>query len=69
MNALINTPLLRSNSLRTDFDNKILAIFIGMILVLVVLGMIFIDLMSSYTPSLQIEEEENQDFTQVTILT
>jgi len=69
MNALINTPLLRSRSLRTDFDNKILAIFIGMILVLVVLGMIFIDLMSSYTPSLQIEEEENPDFTQVTIFT
>ncbi len=69
MNALIHTPLLRTQSLRSDFDNKILAIFLGIILLLVILGLLFVDLMGSYTPLLPVENEENSDFTQVTIYT
>jgi|GEM_PF-2151204 hypothetical protein len=69
MNALIHTPLLRSRSLRTDFDNKILVIFLGIILILIILGLLFVDLMGSYTPPLPVENEEDSDFTQVSIYT
>lgn len=69
MNALIHTPLLRSQSVRTDFDNKILVIFLGIILILVVLGLVFIDLMSTYAPPPAASDEDDSGSYQFTIFT
>lgn len=68
MNTLIQTPILNSPSVRTDFDNKILVIFLGMILILVVLGILFIDLMSNFAPP-PVPENNDSDNTPITIFT
>lgn len=44
MNVLINTPLLRSQSLKKNFDNKIIIVFLGLIFALVILGLLFVDI-------------------------
>jgi len=44
MNILINTPLLKSDALKENFDNKVLVVFLGIIFFLVILGLVLIDL-------------------------
>lgn len=69
MNTLIDTPILKSPSLRTDFDNKILVIFLGIILILVILGLMFINLMSTFAKSPAASEEDDSGSYRVTIYT
>lgn len=53
---LINTPLLKTTSLKTEFDNKILVGFLALIIFLVIAGLIFIDVMkNSSNPIPEIE--------------
>lgn len=47
MNILINTPLLKSNVLKEDFDNKILLLFLIIITFLVIASLLFMDLIKS----------------------
>ncbi len=44
MNVLISTPLLRSQSLKKNFDNKIIVVFLGLIFALIILGILFVDI-------------------------
>lgn len=57
MNILINTPLLKSTALRTDFDNKIIIVFLGLIIGLVILGLVFINLMRTFSSPFPPNEE------------
>lgn len=57
MNILINTPLLKSNALKESFDNKILALFLGIVFSLLIIGLLFIDLRSASFKG----QEINQD--------
>lgn len=56
MNVLLKTPLLTSYHLKKNFDDKILAIFLLLIAVLVLFGALFIDIAKSSSPPF---EEEN----------
>lgn len=58
MNIFINTPLLKSHTLKTKFDNKVLIIFLAFITALVVLGLVFIDFMKPASGSIPVNNEE-----------
>ena len=51
MNVFINTPFLTSSGVKNNFDNKILVFFVGLIIVLVFLGLFFIDLTKDFSKS------------------
>ncbi|MBI2019251.1 hypothetical protein HYS95_01105 [Candidatus Daviesbacteria bacterium] len=55
MNVLLNTPFLTSSHLKKNFDDKILAIFLLLIAVLVLFGALFIDTAKSSAPSFEEE--------------
>lgn len=69
MNVILNTPLLNSNILRQNFDNKIIIIFLSLILILVILGLLFLYLIRTYNSPTPMEEGVPQDSTGVTIYT
>lgn len=61
MNILINTPLLNSSHLKENFDNKILAIFLILIAVLVMVGVLFVDFSNAFGSSDPVSSsEQNQ---------
>lgn len=57
MNILINTPLLNSPALKEEFDNKILVLFLTVIIVLVILGVLFLDIIQIFQKPSSLNEE------------
>lgn len=69
MNVLLNTPLLKTNTLKHNFDNKIIIIFVLLIYVALILGLLFIDItrtLSNPTPN---ENGQPLNNSQITIST
>ncbi|MBI2330177.1 hypothetical protein HYU94_02210 [Candidatus Daviesbacteria bacterium] len=66
MNTLINTPLLKTASLKTEFDNKIIVVFLTLVIFLLIAGLLFIDLLKP-SPLLPAIESNPPDSTQFTM--
>lgn len=49
MNILFNTPLLKTDTLRHEFDNKILIVFVVILAVSVILSLLFLNLAVTFS--------------------
>lgn len=65
MNILLNTPILRSDTVRQDFDNKVLWVFMLIIFVAVMFGLLFIELNRQFSQT-STNGSENPDSPPIT---
>lgn len=66
MNILLNTPILRSDTIRQDFDNKVLWIFMLIIFMSVMFGLLFIELNKQFGPQSSINGSEEPNSPPIT---
>lgn len=66
MNILLDTPLLRTSTLKKEFDNRVLLVFMLIIYILVFLGLFLVSLTKEFSNTSPVETKGPQNSPKIT---